>query len=68
VSSSLSEVAKGTSHERFKVISKRTVLVLEARILFKAIFDRGAIIHRLKLDLQGNELKVLRVTKRSKLE
>ena len=60
VSSSLSEVAKGTSHEQFKVIAKRTVLVLEARILFKAIFDRGAIIHRLKLDLQGNELKVLR--------
>jgi FkbM family methyltransferase len=60
VSSSLSEVAKGTSHGTFEVISKRTVLVLEAQILFRAIFDRGTTIRRLKLDLQGNELKVLR--------
>jgi len=60
VSSSLARVQPGTSHERFPVLSKRTVLVLEADILFTAIHRKNTQIHRLKLDLQGYELTVLR--------
>ena len=40
VSSSLANAATGTSHEQLPVISKRTVLVLEAAVLFKAILSR----------------------------
>jgi len=60
VSSSLAHVQSGTSHGGFDIVSKRTVLVLEATILFTAIHRKGTQIHRLKLDLQGYELSVLR--------
>lgn len=60
LSSSLNKVTVGTSHERFQVISLRTVLVLEARVFFKALFERNLAIERLKLDTQGNELTILR--------
>lgn len=60
VSSSLSRVSAGTSHERLKVKTKRTVLVLEARILFDAISQKKSTIHRLKLDMQGYELMTLK--------
>lgn len=59
-SSSLANVAPGTSHERFPVISKRTVLVLEAAVFFKAVLLKNSKIHRLKFDIQGFELTVLR--------
>jgi FkbM family methyltransferase len=59
-SSSLSEVAKGTSHEKFPVLSKRTVLVIEAMVLFSAIHKKQSTIHILKLDMQGHELLALR--------
>lgn len=59
LSSSLARVSTGSSHERFDVISKRTVLVLEASVLFDQIFSRGNVIHRLKIDVQGYELTVL---------
>ena len=60
VSSSLAHVQSGTSHGVFDIVSKRTVLVLEANILFTAIHRKSTQIHRLKLDLQGYELTVLR--------
>ena len=60
VSSSLAHVQSGTSHGVFDILSKRTVLVLEANILFTAIHRKSTQIHRLKLDLQGYELTVLR--------
>ncbi|KAL3774294.1 hypothetical protein ACHAW5_006969 [Stephanodiscus triporus] len=60
VSSSLSEVAVGTSHEKFTILSKRTVLVLEAVVLFTAIHRANTQIHRLKLDMQGHELTTLK--------
>jgi len=60
VSSSLSKVSAGTSHERFQVKSKRTVLVLEARILFEAIRQKKSSIYRLKMDMQGYELSTLK--------
>ncbi len=60
VSSSLANVAPGTSHGDFPILSKRTVLVLEATVLFKAILRKNTKIQRLKLDLQGFELTVLR--------
>ena len=59
-SSSLANVAPGTSHEKFPVLSKRTVLVLEAAVFFKAILLKNTKIHRLKLDIQGFELTLLR--------
>jgi hypothetical protein len=59
VSSSLSQVAAGTSHQKFPVRSKRTVLVLEAMLLFSAIQKKQSTIHRLKLDMQGHELTTL---------
>ena len=59
-SSSLSKVSAGTSHERFQVKSKRTVLVLEARILFEAIRQKKSSIYRLKMDMQGYELSTLK--------
>jgi FkbM family methyltransferase len=59
-SSSLSEVAVGTSHEKFPILSKRTVLVLEAVVLFTAIHRANTHIHRLKLDMQGHELTTLK--------
>jgi hypothetical protein len=40
-------------------VSKRTVLVLEAHILFTATHSKSSQIFRLKLDLQGYELTVL---------
>ena len=40
-------------------MSKQTVLVLEAHILFTAIHSKSTQIVRLKLDLQGYELTVL---------
>jgi FkbM family methyltransferase len=58
-SSSLAHVQPGTSHERFEVLSKRTVLVLEAAVLLSAIQRKNTQIHRLKLDMQGFELSVL---------
>ena len=58
-SSSLSNVAAGTNHERFEVLSKRTVLVLEAMVLFGAIRNANSRIYRLKLDMQGNDLTTL---------
>ncbi|KAL9178453.1 hypothetical protein ACHAXT_003783 [Thalassiosira profunda] len=60
VSSSLSKVSAGTSHAGFQVKSKRTVLVLEANVLFSAIDNRNTTIHRLKMDMQGWELSSLR--------
>ena len=60
VSSSLAEVSPGTSHANFPILSKRTVLVLEAAVLFKAILLKNTKVYRLKLDLQGFELTVLR--------
>lgn len=60
VSSSLAHVQGGTSHGGFDIVSKRTVLVLEAHILFTAIHSKSTQIFRLKLDLQGYELTVLR--------
>ena len=60
VSSSLALVQPGSSHGNFPLLSKRTVLVLEADILFTAIHRKNTQIHRLKLDLQGYELTVLR--------
>lgn len=60
VSSSLSKVSAGTSHAKFQVKSKRTVLVLEANVLFSAIDNRNTTIHRLKMDMQGWELSSLR--------
>jgi FkbM family methyltransferase len=60
VSSSLARVQPGTSHGNFPLLSKRTVFVLEADILFTAIHRKHTQIHRLKLDLQGYELTVLR--------
>lgn len=59
VSSSLSEVTPGTSHQGLGVLSKRTVLVLEAMVLFSSIREKNSTIHRLKLDMQGHELKTL---------
>jgi len=59
LSSSLAEVSEGTSHERFQIVSQRTVLVLEARRFFGAIRERGGEIIRLKLDMQGYELTTL---------
>lgn len=59
-SSSLSKVSAGTSHERFSVKAKRTVLVLEANTLFSSISNRNTTINRLKLDMQGYELTTLR--------
>lgn len=60
VSSSLSKVTSGTSHEHFSVVALRTVLVLEARVFFGALFQRNLTIERLKFDTQGNELTILR--------
>jgi FkbM family methyltransferase len=60
VSSSLSKVGEGTTHENFPILSKRTVLVLEAMLLFSAIHEKQSTIHRLKLDMQGHELSTLR--------
>jgi len=60
VSSSLSRVSAGTSHAIFEVKSKRTVLVVEANVLFSAIYYQNTSIHRLKLDMQGWELSTLR--------
>eukprot|EP00578_Thalassiosira_sp_NH16_P023566 CAMPEP_0181103446 /NCGR_PEP_ID=MMETSP1071-20121207/14870_1 /TAXON_ID=35127 /ORGANISM="Thalassiosira sp., Strain NH16" /LENGTH=593 /DNA_ID=CAMNT_0023186521 /DNA_START=111 /DNA_END=1892 /DNA_ORIENTATION=+ len=60
VSSSLSKVSSGTSHAGFQVKSKKTVLVLEANVLFSAIDNRNTTIHRLKMDMQGWELSSLR--------
>ena len=60
VSSSLSKVSVGTSHEIFPVQAKRTVLVLEAMVPFSAIHSRNTKINRLKLDMQGYELTTLR--------
>ena len=60
LSSSLSKVSAGTSHAEFQVKSKRTVLVLEANVLFSAIDNRNTTIHRLKMDMQGWELSSLR--------
>jgi hypothetical protein len=59
LSSSLAQVADGTSHERFQILSQRTVLVLEARLFFGAIWERCGEIIRLKLDMQGYELTTL---------
>ncbi len=59
-SSSLARVQPRTSHGNFPILSKRTVLVLEADILFTAIRRKNTQIHRLKLDMQGYELTVLR--------
>ena len=59
VSSSLAEVDPGTSHGIFSAVSKRTVFVLEALTLFSAIHEKGSRINRLKLDLQGHELRVI---------
>jgi FkbM family methyltransferase len=59
-SSSLSEVAQGTSHQYFPIVSKRTVLVMEAMLLFSAIHEKQSTIHILKLDMQGHELVTLR--------
>lgn len=58
-SSSLSHVSAGTSHQQFEVSMKRTVLVLEAKVLFGAIHERHSTIYRLKLDMQGYELTTL---------
>lgn len=55
-SSSLSQVTAGTTHGRFSVKHKRTVLVLEASVLFSAIYNRNTTIQRLKMDMQGHEL------------
>ena len=60
ISSSLSTVAKGTSHGEFPIVSKRTVLVLEAMLLFSAIHEKQTTIHRLKMDMQGHELGAFR--------
>ena len=60
VSSSLARVQPGSSHGNFPLLSKRTVLVLEANILFAAIHRKHTQIHRLKLDMQGYELTALR--------
>jgi hypothetical protein len=59
-SSSLAHVQPGTSHERFEVLSKRTVLVMEAAVLLSAIASKNTTVHRLKLDMQGFELTVLK--------
>ena len=59
VSSSLSAVAAGTNHGSFQILSKRTVLVLEATVLFTAIRRKNTQIYRLKLDMQGNDLTTL---------
>lgn len=59
-SSSLAHVQPGTSHERFEVLSKRTVLVMEAAVLLLAIASKNTTVHRLKLDMQGFELTVLK--------
>ncbi len=59
VSSALAHVQGGTSHGGLDIVSKRTVLVLEAHILFTAIHSKSTQIFRLKLDLQGYELTVL---------
>ena len=59
MSSSLSKVTQGTSHESLKLKSKRTVLVLEAMVLFTAIHEKKSTIHRLKMDMQGYELAAL---------
>ena len=48
------------SHEKLPLLNKRTVLVLEGLILFKAIQKVGSTIYRLKLDMQGHELSLLR--------
>ena len=59
VSSSLSQVSRGTSHGRFRVKRKRTVLVLQASVLLHAMAAKGSTVHRLKLDMQGHELRAL---------
>ncbi|KAL7535277.1 hypothetical protein ACHAWF_005109 [Thalassiosira exigua] len=59
LSSLLSKVSAGTSHESFEVKSKRSVLVLEAKVLFLAIYNRNTTINRLKMDMQGWELSTL---------
>jgi hypothetical protein len=59
LSSSLANVAKGTSHERFKVIRMRQVFVLEGLVLFGELL-RTNRIKRVKLDMQGFELSLLR--------
>lgn len=59
-SSSLAHVQPGTSHARFEVLSKRTVLVMEATVLLSAIASKNTTVHRLKLDMQGFELTVLK--------
>ncbi len=59
-SSSLAEVSPGTSHERFPILSKRTVLVLEGAVLFQSILQKNTKIFRLKVDIQGFELTLFR--------
>ena len=59
VSSSLATVTKGTSHERLNVIRKRQVFVLEGLVLFRELL-RTNRIKRVKLDMQGFELSLLR--------
>ena len=60
MSSSLACVQNGTSHEKMEVLRKRTVLVLEAAVLLTAIQRKNTQIKRLKLDMQGFELMVLK--------
>jgi hypothetical protein len=60
VSSSLAHVQLGSSHGKFQVLSKRTVLVMEAAVLLSAIQRKSTKIHMLKLDMQGFELTVLK--------
>jgi len=61
VSASLSSVSKGTSHEGFASnVVLQPVFVMRALPIISEVISKNVAIERLKLDMQGHDLSVLR--------